>query len=76
MELIGIVRKLVGPINPVGETNTDNERYENLKAMTELVDALVSDIDRVIPNKRRSEYSMKRAGEHADEFFNSLGIGE
>lgn len=63
MDIHEIVKKLVGPIKPIGETNTDHERYKNLKVMTELVDRLVFDIDHIIPNKDRVEYSMKRAGE-------------
>lgn len=32
MELIDIVDKLVGRIDPIGDTAIDNERFENLKA--------------------------------------------
>jgi hypothetical protein len=71
-----IVSKLIGPIRPIGETNIDNERFKNLKRLTILVDKLIYDIDAVIPNKTRVEFSMKRAGEFADQFFSSLGIGE
>lgn len=74
MELYDVVVKLVGSISPVGETHTDNERFENLKVMTNLVDKLLTDIDDVIPCKDRHEFSMKRAGEYADKFYNKLGI--
>jgi len=70
-----VVKKLIGPINPVGETNTDNERFENLKAMCELVDQLLTDIDDVAyKNKDRHELSMKRAGEYASKFYDKIGI--
>ena len=36
MELHTIVAKLTGPIYPVGESNTDTERYENLEKYLEL----------------------------------------
>lgn len=26
-----VIKKLIGKINTIGETNTDNERFENLK---------------------------------------------
>ena len=74
MELHDVVKKLVGPINPIGETNEDGRRFENLKTMTDLVDRLLGDIDRVLSSKNRPEYSMKKAGEYADKFFDSLGI--
>lgn len=66
MTLKEIVLKLTGPIDPVGETNCDNARFENLKAVCELTNQLISAIDDVAyRNKDRGEYSMKRAGEYA-----------
>ena len=76
MEIYDVVTKLVGGIDPVGETHTDNDRFENLKVMCDLVEKLLTDIDGVIPNKRRYEFSMKRAGEYADEFYTRIGIEE
>jgi len=73
MDVHEIVSKLIGPIEPVGETHTDNERFENLKNLTELVEGLLYDIDRVASNKNRAEYSMKRAGQHAEFFINEIG---
>jgi len=74
MELIDVVRRLVGPIDPVGDQGIDNKRFENLKVMTKLVDILVGDLDCVAENKLRNEFSMKRAGEFADKFLDDLGI--
>lgn len=76
MDIYEVVTKLIGPIHPVGETGKDNERFENLKVMTDLVDKLLTDISKVITNKNRVEYSMKRAGEYADKFFTNIGINE
>lgn len=71
-----IVKKLIGEVRPVGETNTDNQRFENLKNLCDLTNQLVSMIDDVSHlNKDRQEYSMKRAGEYAHGFLtNTLGI--
>ena len=75
MKIYDVVKKLVGEIEPIGETNTDNERFENLKNMTDLVDRLLSDIDSVAwRNKNRHEYSRSRAGKYADEFQTKMGI--
>lgn len=76
MELIDVVRKLVGPIEPVGETHTDDKRFENLKVMTALVDQLLTDIDYVVAFKQSGAFSMKRAGEYASKFQDSVGITE
>ena len=78
MEIYEIVTKLVGRINPVGETNTDNERFENLKVMCELVEKLIVDIDTVgYSNKNAYEFSKKRAAEYSEKFIiERLGISE
>lgn len=76
MELHEIVMKLIGPVGPIGETNADHERLDNLKQLCTLVDRLVAIIDSVIPNKDRHEASMKEAGEYADKFLTGLGISD
>lgn len=76
MELHDVVMRLVGPVNPVGETNTDNERFENLKKLTELTDRLVYVIDEIARSRGSSEYSVARAGKHCSSFLDSLGIVE
>ena len=76
LTIYDIVYRVVGKINPVGESHTDERRLENLRAMTELVDKLITDIDRVGMLKNDQRYSMKTAGEFADKFLTSLGIEE
>ena len=75
MEIIDIVRKLTGPIDPVGETHTDDKRFENLQARLELMRELHKEIDEVATyNKGRQEYSMSRAGKECDKYLDWLGI--
>lgn len=64
-----IVLKLIGPISPVGESGADEERLENLKKLCDLVDGLMFEIDHVASHKDRYEYSVKKAGEYADNFL-------
>lgn len=72
-----VVKKLIGPIDPIGATHVDEPRYNNLVIMTELVDKLLSDINRVgYNNKNRVEHSMQKAGKFADKFFDDIGIKE
>ena len=74
MRYSDIVKKLIGPIEPVGETNEDEKRFKNLEDLCELVDRLIYDIDNVTRNRTSPRYSEKRAGVYADDFLTKLGI--
>jgi hypothetical protein len=76
MDYTKIVTKLIGPIDPVGETNADEERFESLKSQCKLVEELIMRIQYVAnSNKCRHEHSMKRAGDYADLFLTkTLGV--
>lgn len=77
IDLKEVVMKLNGPIEPVGESHTDQKRFDNLRSLCDLVEDLVGEIERVCPNKDRVEYSMKLAGVHAHTFLHKrLGIEE
>ena len=64
-----IVNRLIGPIQPVGDSNVDRKRLENLKAQIDLVHDLLEEIIEVRKNKSRHESSMKHMGKTADEFI-------
>jgi len=78
MEYKEIVLKLIGPIDPIGETNTDDKRFENLKIMCNLVNDLVQYIDDVgYINKDHYEFSKKRVSDYINNFLtNTIGISE
>jgi len=76
MEIHDAVKKLVGEIDPVGETNEDNRRYENLKVMADLVDKLLTDIDYVAQQGGSYMSSVSRAGKYASDFYTRIGIVE
>jgi uncharacterized protein related to proFAR isomerase len=70
-----VIMKLVGPVNPVGDSTVDEPRYVNLQRMCEVVDLLVRDIDRVGMMRGDHQYSVKRAGEYASNYLtHGLGI--
>jgi len=65
-----ITKKLIGEINPIGESDTDKERYENLQVMCRLVEHLLHDIDNVRSfNKNQPEYSKREAANYSDNFL-------
>ena len=72
MDIYKVVKKLIGEIDPVGETNEDTKRLENLEETIELIKSLLSDIESVSINRNRQEYSMKEIGITAYNFRISL----
>ena len=75
MSLFSIVLKLTGPVAPVGETQTDDARFENLQQLLGLMAKLHGLVDDIATqNKDRHEFSMSRAGKKCDEYLNYLGI--
>lgn len=70
-----IVKKLIGEVRPVGETNEDKKRLENLKSLCELMDEIHTEIDAVAYDFRNNkEHSIKEAVKVADEFLTKIGI--
>lgn len=71
-----IVMKLIGSIQPAGDSGLDRERMENLKALCALVDNLVVEIDRVVTdNEHAHQASIKEMANYSKNFLaNTLGI--
>lgn len=68
MTVHDIARKLIGQIKPVGETNTDELRFDNLKETCELTLYLIEEIQEVSKIESH-EYSVKRSADYAKEFI-------
>lgn len=64
-QLADMVMGLIGEVEPVGETNTDDNRFDNLLRLQNTVDILLDEIYFVCSYSNNYEYSMKRAGEQA-----------
>lgn len=72
MDLHEIVKKLNGPISPMGESNMDTKRFENLKTMIDLADQLIADIQFASRYAGSHKHSVSKIGKHAKEWINSL----
>jgi hypothetical protein len=72
MELHEVVMKLVGPVQPVGESGTDAVRLKNMQALTDLVDMLLGEISKAEPDADRHEASMRLIGQHARDFLQDV----
>jgi hypothetical protein len=75
MTVYDVVKKLIGPIDPVGAEHVDTKRFENLAAMIDLTEALLDDLYSVSCYSTRQEASMARAGKKAKAVFVNI-IGE
>jgi hypothetical protein len=69
MDYYEIITKLIGPIQPVGESNEDSKRLDNLTATTDLIDKLLMDVMNASNVKDRYEHSMKQIGLQADLYI-------
>lgn len=68
-----VVKKLIGKINPVAESNEDAKRFENLKEMCHLVEMLLMDIDDVrVRNINDKQASVKKIADYATDFMRNM----
>jgi hypothetical protein len=67
-----VVTKLIGPIDAVGEHNTDTRRLDNLTELITLADKLLFDISMAAKDKDRPEDSMRKIGQKADRFLREV----
>jgi len=65
MGIYKIVQKLIGNIEPYGDTNIDEIRIKNLNEHIELTRSLILDLIEVAKYKDRYEYSIKTLGTDA-----------
>jgi hypothetical protein len=73
MNYTDVVRKLIGPIKPIGKTEVDDERFENLKSLASLIENLLLDIDDLaFDHKNAQEFSIKRSVDYSNNFIKSI----
>lgn len=64
-----IIKKLFGEIRPVGETNTDSERYNNLSNYEQVLILVTNELINCAEDKDDVRYSVNKIGKRA---FNIL----
>ena len=72
MNIYEIVKKLIGPIMPIGETNSDADRLKNLEETFYLVTKLIYDLKVIAELSNRPEFSLSNAGKKADQFLTEI----
>ena len=77
MDIYEVVKKLVGEIEPVGESHYDKKSFENLKVMIDLMDKIHTYLDTIAyENKDKQEFSIKQSVDFINKFFDNIGIKE
>lgn len=66
-----LIMRLNGEIEPIGETNTDNHRYDNLTRLQNVLDLLMIEMSDICLYCNRPEYSMSKSGKQALSWFTS-----
>lgn len=74
MEFKEIIKKIIGSIEPYGDTNIDEERSKNLEIHMEVTYELIKDLIDVAKYRNRNEYSMKNLGLDAFELLKELKL--
>lgn len=75
MERSDALLALIENVHPVGETNTDDRRYENLKLACDVLKHLVCAVREVsVKCEGHGAYSINRAGEYARKCLEDLNI--
>lgn len=72
MEIKEILERLLGKIEPVGETNEDNKRFENLDRYREVLNFIIDRLLICANYKNDNRYSVNRIGEEAFEILKDI----
>lgn len=67
-----IVHNLLGEIEPIGESNYDNQCFDNIREYDQLMSMLMDDIQLLLPYRRRYEGSMKTMGNYAESLLKGM----
>lgn len=74
-QITEVVEKLIGPIRPVGESNVDADRLENMEEFIKVFAWMHVQIDEVAYDFKDSRAaSEKRIADVANAHLNSMGI--
>ena len=76
MNIIEILRKLLGEIEPYGDTNIDKERYENIQNYYEVLSFIISKLRESAKLKDRQEYSINKIANECYDILKEYGIEE
>lgn len=73
--IIEVIRRLIGPIQPTGESHSDDARFANLENLLAVMKTLHCEVDEIgYEYKDAHQYSLKRAADRCSKYLDDLGI--
>jgi hypothetical protein len=72
MTYVDVVKKLIGNVQPCGDSCFDKQRLENLKIMCEIADNLIGELREASKAKNSQKNSMREIGQCADKFLSDV----
>lgn len=76
MSITEILRKLLGEIEPYGDTNIDRKRYANIANYYEALSFIISKLKESAKLKDRQEYSINKIAIECYDILKEYGIKE
>ena len=76
MTITEVTKKLIGPVEAIGDSGVDIKRLANLEVMIEVVHELLRQIDFAANDRHSHEASVKAIGKRAHEALDAFGITE
>lgn len=67
MKMIDIIKKLIGEVEPYGDSNIDRERYKNLDLLGEVTNELICRLGGIADYRDDNRYSVSKMGKLAYE---------
>ena len=74
MSISEILEKLLGEIEPYGDTGIDEKRYKNIPNYDEALDFIISKLKASAKLKDRQEYSIQKIATECDDVLNEYEI--
>lgn len=76
MEIDEILIRLLGEIEPWGETNIDTLRFKNVENYKVALEFIINKLSRASKAKDRPEYSMQKIGKECFDILREFGLEE
>lgn len=74
MSITDILKKILGEIEPYGDTRIDEERYKNIPNYEEALDFIINKLKASAKLKDRPEYSIQKIAIECEDILNEYEI--